>query len=61
MARRGGRTFKDWCGECGKEFESTNILGAQNQAQSCYDKHFANTDRDLEVVLKEIKDRIGEW
>ncbi len=57
MANYKGRTYQDVCGECGKTFTATTIIGAQNQAGRCYDSHFADTDRDPRVVLDELKER----
>jgi hypothetical protein len=53
------RTFTDACGECGKVFTAKTIIGAERQAQACYDKHFPPKTRDLKVVLDEAWEAFG--
>lgn len=59
MARRGGRTFSDSCGECGDVFTATTKLGAERQAQACYDRHFPPKTRDLKEALDDAWDAFG--
>lgn len=59
MARRGGRTFTDSCGECGDVFHSTTKIGAERQAQACYDKHFPPETRDLKEALDDAWNAFG--
>jgi hypothetical protein len=59
MAKYKGRTFSDSCSECGVVFYATTLIGAERQAQACYDKHFPPTTRDLKEALDEAWDAFG--
>lgn len=59
MANYKGRTFTDACGHCGDTFSATTKIGAERQAQSCYDKHFPPQTRDLKEVLDEAWEAFG--
>lgn len=60
MANYKGRTFTAVCGECGAVYSSTRIIGAQAQADACYEKHFPHKIRDTKEIMDEIKEKMPE-
>jgi hypothetical protein len=56
-----GRTFYDYCSDCGKQFSARTIIGAQSQAAACEEKHRPVPTRDTAVVMEEIKKQIPDW
>jgi hypothetical protein len=56
MSNYKGRTFTDSCGDV---FTATTKIGAERQAQTCYDRHFPTPTRDLKEALDEAWDAFG--
>lgn len=59
MANYKGRSFTDSCDECGDVFTATTKIGAERQAQACYDTHFPKPTRDLKEALDDAWDSFG--